>query len=312
MISCAHSLAWHARPAARACDLLMSASRLILLHFLQTLSTQRHSGSSTFNFAMSFTTLQTKTTAKNFTVVKPLGLLLLRCNSTIDCIMLHISTVKCETLESLHTLPVAYILHKYVWASDKHFSDRISVPDTPPTGWIMCSLVRSSQFFDLRRCFATCLLLNVWVQLWGHPVIESPTEPMSASVGLWESIYLLQPSQPHRVITSVLFTKSNITEVEYNAKHAQYIYIYIYKRKTYQHNPNVSPFGIALVEKWQIKLGDAGIIDRFGLLFQYQMLHKRMDKDYCKLKLLYKCIKANTSAIWQHMLHIPPTKVLIS
>ena len=35
-----------------------------------------------------------------------------------------------------------------------------------------------------------------------------------------------------------------------------------------------------------------------------------MDKNNRKLKILYKCIKA--SAIWQHMLHIPPTKVLIS
>ena len=33
-----------------------------------------------------------------------------------------------------------------------------------------------------------------------------------------------------------------------------------------------------------------------------------MDKSNRKLKILYKCIKANTSAIWQHRLHIPPTK----
>ena len=44
------------------------------------------------------------------------------------------------------------------------------------------------------------------------------------------------------------------------------------KRKTYKHNPKVSPFGIALVKKWQIKLGDAGTIDRFDLAFQYQIL----------------------------------------
>ena len=36
-------------------------------------------------------------------------------------------------------------------------------------------------------------------------------------------------------------------------------------------NPKVSPFGIALVKKRQIKLGDAGTIDRFGLAFQYQI-----------------------------------------
>ena len=31
-----------------------------------------------------------------------------------------------------------------------------------------------------------------------------------------------------------------------------------------------------------------------------------------RLKILYKCIKANISAIWQHTLHIPPTAILIS
>ena len=36
-----------------------------------------------------------------------------------------------------------------------------------------------------------------------------------------------------------------------------------------------------------------------------------MDKNNCKLKILYKGIKANSSAIWQHMLHIPPTIVII-
>ena len=65
----------------------------------------------------------------------------------------------------------------------------------------------------------------------------------------------------------------------------------------------------------QIKLGDAGTIDRFGLAFQYQInkiLKKRMDKNNRKLKILYKRIKANTSAIWQNMLHISPTKKIIS
>ena len=36
-----------------------------------------------------------------------------------------------------------------------------------------------------------------------------------------------------------------------------------------------------------------------------------MDKYNRKLKILYKCIKANNiSAVWQHMLYIPPTKIL--
>ena len=33
---------------------------------------------------------------------------------------------------------------------------------------------------------------------------------------------------------------------------------------------------------------------------QYQIKKKRMDKINCKLEILHKCIKANTSAIWQH------------
>ena len=50
--------------------------------------------------------------------------------------------------------------------------------------------------------------------------------------------------------------------------------------------------------------------DLFGLAFQYQiflkLFKKRMDKSNRKLKILYQCIKA--SAMWQHMLHIPPRK----
>ena len=37
-----------------------------------------------------------------------------------------------------------------------------------------------------------------------------------------------------------------------------------------------------------------------------------MDQNNRKLKILHKCIKKNTSTIWQHLLHIPPTKLLIS
>ena len=79
-------------------------------------------------------------------------------------------------------------------------------------------------------------------------------------------IYLLKA---HSIInctgsSSGLFTSSNLTQVEYNTKHAHYN---IYKRKTYKRNPKVSPFGIALVKKWPIKLGDAGTIDRFSLAF---------------------------------------------
>ena len=38
-----------------------------------------------------------------------------------------------------------------------------------------------------------------------------------------------------------------------------------------KHNPKISPLGIALINKWQIKLGDAGTIDHFGLALQYQI-----------------------------------------
>ena len=79
------------------------------------------------------------------------------------------------------------------------------------------------------------------------------------------------------------------------------MHIKLQKRKTYKHNPKVSPFGIDLVKKRQIKLGDAGTIDGFGLMFEYQINkeEKRMDKNNCKSKILYKCT-ANTSTIWQH------------
>ena len=40
-----------------------------------------------------------------------------------------------------------------------------------------------------------------------------------------------------------------------------------------KHNLKVSPFGIALIKILQIKLGDAGTIDRFGLAFLYLFLN---------------------------------------
>ena len=41
----------------------------------------------------------------------------------------------------------------------------------------------------------------------------------------------------------------------------------IFERKTYKHNPKVSPFGIALVQKKKANK----VNDRFGLAFQYQI-----------------------------------------
>ena len=55
--------------------------------------------------------------------------------------------------------------------------------------------------------------------------------------------------------------------------------------------------------------GHASTIDRFGLAFQYQILkQKRMDENNRNIKMVYNINAYRlTSAIWQHMLHIPPT-----
>ena len=37
-----------------------------------------------------------------------------------------------------------------------------------------------------------------------------------------------------------------------------------------------------------------------------------MNKSNRKFKILYKYIRANTSAIWQNMLQIPPTKIFLT
>ena len=60
------------------------------------------------------------------------------------------------------------------------------------------------------------------------------------------------------------------------------MHILAYQRKIFKHNPKVSPFGIALITKWQIKLGDAGTIDRFGLAFQYQITFFFYRKEWTK------------------------------
>ena len=80
--------------------------------------------------------------------------------------------------------------------------------------------------------------------------------------------------------------KSNFTQVEYYSNTNQYKSCTLYTGKTYKHNPKISPFGIALVTKWQIKLGDAGTIDRFGLAFQYQIFFniKRNAQKHSQIK----------------------------
>ena len=69
------------------------------------------------------------------------------------------------------------------------------------------------------------------------------------------------PSQPHRV-TSGLFTRSNPAQVV-----IQYKTCTVYKRKTYKHNPKVSPFGIALVNKMANKVRRCWYHYRFGWRF---------------------------------------------
>ena len=97
----------------------------------------------------------------------------------------------------------------------------------------------------------------------------------------------LPPRQPHRV-TSGFLTSSNLTQVEYNTKHAHYTNV------IYKHNPKDSPFSTILLsgkKKRQINL-DVDTIDRFDLAFQNQIFlkEKRMDKNKHKLKIVYKCI----------------------
>ena len=55
----------------------------------------------------------------------------------------------------------------------------------------------------------------------------------------------------------------------------------------------VNPFGTALIKKKrQIKLGDAGTINRFSLVFQYQIYKKTNGQKQSQIKIVYKCTKA--------------------
>ena len=69
----------------------------------------------------------------------------------------------------------------------------------------------------------------------------------------------------------------------------------IYKSKTYKHNPKGSPVRYCFRKnKRQIKLGDAGTIDRFGLAFQFQIF-KKYKKKKNELKQLQIKILYNTT-----------------
>ena len=99
----------------------------------------------------------------------------------------------------------------------------------------------------------------------------------------------------HRVISG-LFTSSSLTRC------IQYKTCTLYTKVKHINIIRKLVLSVLLSsKKWQIKLGDADTIDRFGLAFQYQIkqiIKKRMDKNNCKLKILYKCMKANTSPIY--------------
>ena len=88
---------------------------------------------------------------------------------------------------------------------------------------------------------------------------------------LWDVlkvIYLYSYSPVNRTRSPQGFSLNQILQ---KLNSLQYKTCTFYKRKTYKLNLKVSPFGIAVIKKWQIKLRDAGTIDRFSLAFQYQI-----------------------------------------
>ena len=87
----------------------------------------------------------------------------------------------------------------------------------------------------------------------------------------------------------------------------QYKACTLHQRKTYKHNPKVSPFRYCSRKNMANKVRRCWLpltisIWRFNNQIK-KICKKWMDKKNCKKNLLNKCIKANTSALWQHMLH---------
>ena len=84
-----------------------------------------------------------------------------------------------------------------------------------------------------------------------------------------------------------------------------YIKQNIHKHRT-QNFRRISSFGIAPVKK-HIRLGHAGIVDHSVDLSIPDFLKVLKKKEWTgaikKFKMLYKCITANTSVIWQHATH---------
>ena len=83
-----------------------------------------------------------------------------------------------------------------------------------------------------------------------------------------------------------------------------YIKQNIHKHRT-QNFRRISLFGITLLKK-HIRLGHAGIVDHYVDL-SIPDFKKSIKKEWTEAitnsKLLYKCITANTSVIWQHAAH---------
>ena len=79
----------------------------------------------------------------------------------------------------------------------------------------------------------------------------------------------------------------------------------VHKHRT-QNFRRISPFGITPFEK-HIRLGHAGIVDHSVDLsipdFKKSIKKKEWTEAIKNSKILYKCITANTSVIWQHAAH---------
>ena len=73
-----------------------------------------------------------------------------------------------------------------------------------------------------------------------------------------------------------------------------------------QHFRRISPFGITPVEKKHTRIEDTGIVDH-SVDLSIPDLKKSIKKEWTEAiknsKILYKCIAANTSVIWQHAAH---------
>ena len=131
------------------------------------------------------------------------------------------------------------------------------------------------------------------------------------------SYWYFEPSQPQRVISglkqtsiSLLFTLqtshqiTNSPQTTKSVKTQIYIRQSIHKRQT-QNVQRISPFGIAPVKKahkartrWYRGPSRRFINTRF-----LKSIKKEWTEAIKNSKILYKCITANTSVIWQHAAH---------